>query len=198
MKTITLALITTAFLSPALLRAQQQVVESKTTTESSSVQSGGDIAGDAGAKFEEMKKKMEEDMKEHQKRFEEMKLKLPGLDGKQEPEEKHESHSESKSENATAQASASGGASTSTTSVNGCTTTVTREKCPDGKEKITVTTTKNGGKPKVRELTPEEYEKEFGDKAKARKKGDGKADPKKPEPAAPALPKLPNQESATE
>ena len=90
--------------------------------------------------------------------------------------------------------------------VNGNSVTITRTKGPDGKEKITVTTLRPNGKPKVRELTPEEFEKEFGDRRKGAKKEPAKdelplpaqAKPAKPEPAAPAIP-LPNtQPAATE
>ena len=62
--------------------------------------------------------------------------------------------------------------SSQSTSVNGRTVTVKRHRDKDGKEKVTVTTTERGGKPKVEELTPEEYEKKYGDKKNdAPKKG---------------------------
>jgi hypothetical protein len=136
---------------------------------------------------------------EHEERMEEAKRKLPagggGGGGGQHSESKE---SAGKSSSSTSSSGTSGSSTSITTVINGETTSVTRTSGPDGREKITVTTKRAGGKPKVRQLTPGEFEKEFGDKF-GKKKG---AAPGKIEPApAPSIPlpnTKPNSSAATE
>ncbi len=98
---------------------------------------------------------------------------------------------------ASAQSSTSASSSATTihssTSVNGRSTSITRTTGPDGKERITLTTQlRPNSKPKVIEMTPEEFEKKYGDKKKAREEAarqkaqaNGGANPQ-PAPSQPA------------
>ena len=193
MNTRILSLLTASLLLPAALRAQ----EPKATVEVQSGDPGGAIFDGISENKPEAQQKLDALKAEQEKRMEEAKKTAPSGGASQQQSEAKESSS--KSESSTSSSSSSGSSiSSSTINVNGRPVTITREKGPDGKEKITVTTVRPGGKIKVRELTAEEFQKEFGDKRKSAKKDDGKADPKKPEPAAPAVPKLPSQDAATE
>lgn len=86
----------------------------------------------------------------------------------------------------TSKASTSTSTSTSTTVIDGKTVSITRRTGPDGVEHVTVTTFSRSGKPKVIEMTTEEFDKKYG----PRKKKEPKVgeDKNAPEPAAPTTP----------
>ncbi len=193
MNTRILSLLTASLLQAAALHAQ----EPKAKVEVQSGDPSGGIFDGISENKNEAQQKSDTLKAEQEKRTAEAKKTAPSGGASQQQGEAKESSS--KSESSISSSSSSGNSSSSSTiNVNGRPVTITREKGPDGKEKITVTTVRPGGKLKVRELTPEEFQREFGDKRKAAKKDGGKADPKKPEPAAPAVPKLPSQDAATE
>ncbi len=196
MNTRILSFLTASLLQAAALHAQ----EPKAKVEVQSGDPSGGIFDGISENKSEAQQKADALKAEQDKRMAEAKRAAPSSGGGSQQQQQSETkESSSKSESSTSSSSSSGNSSnTSTINVNGRPVTITREKGPDGKEKITVTTVRPGGKLKVRELTPEEFQKEFGDKRKAAKKDDSKADPKKPEPAAPAVPKLPSQDTATE
>lgn len=96
---------------------------------------------------------------------------IPGADGK--PVSRRESSSK--------HSSSSKSETVETKSINGKTVTVKRTRDGNGSDKVTITTTEAGGKPKVEEMSGSDYDAKFGPK----KPGAGNA------PAAPGKVDLP-------
>lgn len=105
---------------------------------------------------------------------------------------------ESRTEVSKSSSSSSG--STTTTSIDGKTVTITRQTGPDGVEHVTITTFSRSGKPKVVEMTSDEFAEKYGPRKKKEPKADAKQEEKKPEdkPAPAPEPAPSNPGKATE
>lgn len=94
---------------------------------------------------------------------------------------------ESRTEVSKSSSSSSG--STSTTTLDGKTVTITRHTGPDGVEHVTVTTFSRSGKPKVIEMTADEFAEKHGPRKKKEPKPESKpAEKKEEEKPAPTNP----------
>lgn len=95
-----------------------------------------------------------------------------------------------KANNARAEAAkSSSSSSTTTTNIGGKTVSITRRTGPDGVEHVTVTTFSRSGKPKVVEMTADEFAEKYGPRKKKEPKGEPKTEEKKAdEKPAPANP----------